>query len=270
MNIITGVAQRVALSITVGAAVLLASGSAGAQALGINTYACGPLAPPGQYGPFDYRTAPPDVRHRVEDYHFTPVVEQGLGGSTGTFGSDVDYTLRAFPNNPRALLAVARFSLQHHTERAPGARYVTECYFDRAVRFQPDDPMVHLLYAAYLKDRKRTAEARTQLDEAERLRGDAGNFDLDYNIGLLYFDIGAYDKALVAAKRAYALGAPLPALQNKLKAAGKWNDDPLPAPAPAPAPAAATPAPVEPDGSAPAAADPASPRSEAEPVKPTQ
>ena len=38
------------------------------------------------------------------------------------------------------------------------------------------------------------------------------------------FEIGNYDRSLEAAKRAYALGAPLPALQNKLKAAGKWKE----------------------------------------------
>ncbi len=196
-----------------------------AQAGGINPYSCGDLRPPGQYGPFDYRTITPENRHRVEDYHFTPDVESAKHGSTGnTAGGDLDYTMRAFPNSPRGLLAVARYAARMKSDRPSGFRFPAECYYERAIRFVPDDPMPHVLYAHYLNERKRSAEVRAQLDEAERLRGDPSDFDLDYNIGLLYFDIGAYDRSLAAAKRAYALGAPLAALQKKLKAAGKWVD----------------------------------------------
>jgi hypothetical protein len=46
----------------------------------------------------------------------------------------------------------------------------------------------------------------------------------DYNIGLTYFDVGEFDKALVSAHRAYGGGFPLPGLRNKLKRAGKWKD----------------------------------------------
>ena len=195
------------------------------HAQGINRFACGDLRPPGQYGPFDYRTLPGEIRHRVEDYHFTPDVESGKRGATGAqAGGDLDYTLRAFPNSPRALLAMSRYATRMKTERPPGVRFLAECYFERAIRFVPDDPMPRLLYASYLNDRKRTPEARTQLGEAERLRGDPSNFDFDYNLGLLYFDVGVYDKSFDAAKRAYALGAPLPALMNKLKAKGQWKE----------------------------------------------
>lgn len=194
--------------------------------LGINPIACGlNLKPPGQYGPFDYRTVPPEIRHTVEDFHFTPDVESAKRGSTGfTAGGDIDYTMRAFPNNPRALLAVARYTRVMKSDRPSGLKYPAECYYERAIRFAPDDPMPHVMYAHYLNERKRSAEVRAQLDEATRLRGDPSNFDLDYNIGLLYFDIGVYDKSMEAARRAYALGAQLPALQKKLKAAGKWVD----------------------------------------------
>ena len=195
---------------------------------------CGDLRPPGQYGPFDYRSVDSEIRHRVEDYHFTPDVESTKKGATGSSaGGDLDYTLRAFPNNPRALLAMSRYALRMKAERAPGLRFTAECYFERAIRFVPNDPMPRLLYASYLRDRKRTGDMKVQLEEAEKLRGDPSNFDFDFNLGMLYFDAGQYDKSLEAAKRAYALGAPLPALRNKLKAAGKWKEDPAPPAAPA-------------------------------------
>ena len=202
----------------------LALASSGVQAQAINRYACGDLNPPGQFGPYDYRTLTSETRHKVEDYHFPPDVEMLKRGASSSIGGDIDYTLRAFPNSPRALLSVSRYATKLKQERAPGLRFPTECYFDRALRFVPDDPMPRLLYASYLKDRKRDAEAREQLAAVEKLRGDPSSFDLDYNLGLLYFELGNYDKSAEAARRAYALGAQLPALKSKLKAKGRWSE----------------------------------------------
>ena len=81
-------------------------------------------------------------------------------------------------------------------------------------------------------------EVKSQLAEAERLRGDPGSFDFDYNLGLLYFDVGDYDRATVAASRAYALGAPFDALKKKLKGVGRNVAVETPAAARAPDPAA--------------------------------
>ena len=203
------------------AGLLGAAPAARAQVYGL----CGELSSAGQFGPYDYRTIDPETKHKVEDYHFPPKVEALREGNASTIGGDIDYTLRAFQNNPRALLAMSRLGVKLKTERPTGVHFPVECYFDRAIRFTPDDPMPRLLYARYLKDRKRNAaEVQKQLDEAERLRGDPSSFDLDYNLGMLYFEVGAYDKSVEAAKRAYALGAPLPALAQKLKAAGKWRE----------------------------------------------
>ena len=223
-----------------------------AQQGAINPLACGPIKT--GFGPFDYRTLSDEVRHKVEDYHFTPEIETLRKGNTAaTPGPDLDYTLRAFPNSPRALLAMGRLATKMKTDRPAGARWPVECYFERASRFMPDDPMPRVLYAGYLRDRKRIAEARLQLDEAERVRGTPSNSDVDYNLGLLYFETGDYDKANHAAQRAYALGAPLPALMKKLKAIGKWRevvppspDATMPGAAPASEPAPATLIPTDP------------------------
>ena len=193
---------------------VLFAGSAQAAA-----YACGDLQ--NAFGPFDYRTVPPDNRHVVEVHHFTPQVETLRTGETGPIGSDLDYTLRVMPNHPRALMAMVRLGVKEKTERTRGSHFSVECYLDRAIRMAPDDPMPHMIYAIYLKPTKRTAEIRQQLDEAVRLRGDPTSFDLDYDLGLLYFEVGDYDKAATAAQRAYELGAPFPALKNKLKSVGK-------------------------------------------------
>jgi tetratricopeptide (TPR) repeat protein len=57
--------------------------------------------------------------------------------------------------------------------------------------------------------------------EANGLLGD--DLNVHYNLGLAYFELKDYDQALEHAKRAYALGHPLPGLRDKLKRAGKWE-----------------------------------------------
>lgn len=200
----------------------LAPGLAGAAL--IPTIACGDLRPPGQFGPFDYRALPPNAKGLVEGAHFTPKVENLIAGNSGSVAGDIDYTLRAIPNHPRALLAMTRLVMRLKNERPAGARFPAECYFERAVRFAPDDPMPHVLYASYLKNHQRMGEAKQQLAQAEQMRGDPSSFDIDYNLGILYLDLGEPDKAAAAAQRAYALGAPLPGLMKRLKAAGKWPE----------------------------------------------
>src|SRR4029078_4759000 len=88
------------------AIVLLASlaGIAPAVASDVDDFKCGPLKPPGQFGPYDYRTANKDVKEIVEIAHFSRENELIMRGTSTTLpGPDLDYTLRAFPNHARAL-----------------------------------------------------------------------------------------------------------------------------------------------------------------------
>src|SRR5437868_1067555 len=70
---------------------------------------CGSLDNPS-YGPFDYRTATAYQKQLVEiiGAHFTSSVESLQHGNTAPIGGELDYTLRAFPNHRRALLAMIR------------------------------------------------------------------------------------------------------------------------------------------------------------------
>jgi tetratricopeptide (TPR) repeat protein len=65
------------------------------------------------------------------------------------------------------------------------------------------------------------AEAVAKLEEGAAL--DERDANIQYNLGLAYFDVGQYEKALKSAHRAYAAGFPLPGLREKLKRAGKWR-----------------------------------------------
>lgn len=186
---------------------------------GDHAWDCGNLA--NGYGPFDYRKATPEQKRLVEGAHFTAGVESLLQGHRGKIGADIDYTLRAFPNHPRALMAMVRLSEKEKRDRPDGARYTVECYFDRALRFAHDDPNVRLVYGIYFLRKNDARAALRQFEEAKALGLEDPN--LDYNFGLAYFELGDYAKSQEHAQRAYALGFPLTGLREKLQAKGQWK-----------------------------------------------
>jgi hypothetical protein len=82
----------------------------------------------------------------VEGAHFTPNVERLIRGKTATVpGPDIAYTLRVYPNHPRALHSMMNLSLNNRTDKPEGSTYTMECWFERAERFVPDDGTVLLM-----------------------------------------------------------------------------------------------------------------------------
>ena len=197
---------------------------------------CGELG--NAYGPYDYRFDRNKLAI-VEIAHFTPEVEALIRGLSGHIGGDIDYTLRAFPNHHRALLTMMRLGERMKTVQPPTAKYTIDCYFQRAVRFKPDDTIARMLYANYLHKNGRSAEANQQMEQTLALAGD--NPFTHYNAGLVYLDLKNYEKALQQAHTAYALGFTRPELRDALKKAGKWVEPPADA-ASMPAVTSATPA----------------------------
>jgi tetratricopeptide (TPR) repeat protein len=177
---------------------------------------CGELN--NHYGPFDYRKGSFDL---VEKAHFTDEVEKLIKGSTGSLGGDLDYTLRAIPNHVRALASLAKLGLRKKGEPIQGLKWSVECYFNRAIRFQPDDAGVRSVYGSYLYKLGRSGEAIEQLNEAVRLDPESGT--ANYNLGLIHFEKKDYEKAAFYAKRAEALGFPILGLKNKLVEMRKWE-----------------------------------------------
>lgn len=177
------------------------------------------------YGPFDYRNQRGAIKV-VEDFHFTAKVESLMGGQSGDIGGDLNYTLRASPNHHRALVSLMRWVERSKADRTRGMDFPADCYFDRAIRFRPDDTVVRALYAQFLHKRKRTDEGLKQLDAAAGMAED--NALSHYNLGLVYLELGAADRALAQAHRAMALGFPRQDLANELRKQGRWQD---PAPA---------------------------------------
>lgn len=186
-----------------------------------NSAACGSIDN-GSNGPFDYRT---DRGHRlkaVESFHFTPNVESLISGNSAPVGSELSFTLRAFPNHHRALMAMVKLGEKFKTPQPPGATYSVECWFNRALRFRPDDSTVRMIYATFLAKYGRGPETLKQLEAATEAAGD--NAFTHYNIGLIYFDIKNYDQALAQAHKAYGMGFSQVALRERLKSVGKWRE----------------------------------------------
>lgn len=216
---------------------LIAAVGAGDSQAQLSQEFCGPIA--NAYGPFDYRhdrfvpTPGDQMSHPakiqlVESHHFTPQVEALIRGQEGTLAGDLDYTLRVFPNHHRALAALMRLWERTKSPQPGDLPRPVECYFERAVRFQPDDTTARLLYATFLHKDKRKREALEQLDRARFHAGDNGF--THYNIGLVCLDVGEPDQALIQAHRAMSLGFERTALKDRLVALGRWRDPAMPVP----------------------------------------
>lgn len=140
---------------------------------------------------------------------------------------DLDYTLRVFPNHPGALMAIERLGRMLKTEKPPASTYKLECYYIRAIKMAEDDPMVYYVYGMYLQRRGRKSEAREKIDRAVELFQAEGGYlspNMLYNLGLSYFELGAYDEAESYARRAAEGGFTLPGLKRKLNGVGRWRE----------------------------------------------
>lgn len=120
---------------------------------------CLPLKIEGRHGPFDYRTAKQNERDLVEKAHFNEHYQAYLMGKRKfqkkydhiieSPASGFSYTLWAFPNHHRALAAAEELGYKQKTEKVAGMGLRLHCYFQRAVKFVPDDGLVRALYGYY-------------------------------------------------------------------------------------------------------------------------
>ena len=157
--------------------------------------ACGNLTENTFHKPIDYNTSDSELIRRVEEPHFPPYVESLQRGSTGeTPGHDIAYVLRTFPNHPRALLAMSNLARKEKRDKPIKSPFTIQCWMQRAIYFRPQDGMVRFVYGIHLMKSSKNKEALEQLLLAEEYLGTNGN--LQYNIGLAYFELHNYDKSL--------------------------------------------------------------------------
>jgi len=190
---------------------------------------CGRLRITGQHGPFDYRAQTAEQKDLVEAHHFDTEYQAYLRGEEQVTtksgrGSPVlgfDYTLRAFPNQYRALAAMDKISLKQGTDRPRGSTYTVRCWFERAVAFVPDDALVRAMYAVYLSRRGREKAATEQIGQAVQMGSDSANVMIQ--VAFAYMNLKDYENAQKYAERAYELGYPVFGLRDQLRAMGKWK-----------------------------------------------
>ena len=189
---------------------------------------CGVLE--NAYGPWNYMD-PVHYKEKlpiVEKIHFFRAIEQldpsKVDGMSTGVGRNIDYVLRAFPNHHRALDAMGRWHVQTGQPKPPGSRYSVDCWFERAVKFQPADGTVRMLYGIYKARLGMNKEALEYYSHAEALMPDSS--ELHYNLGLLLTNLDRHEDALSHAQRAYAMGFPLPGLKRRLIKSGHWVEPP--------------------------------------------
>jgi len=174
----------------------------------------------GGYGPFDYTKADNFSLNIVEKVHFLPEIEALIERpGKNTVISDLDYTLRAFPNHHRALMSVAKYRIRNPWQYR-GSFKSADCYFKMALDMKPDDGVVYLLYGIYKHKLKMYNDAEKYYLEA--LKYIPAHVEVQYNLGLLYFDKKDYVKAKEYAKKAYLQNFPLKGLEDKLKREKAW------------------------------------------------
>lgn len=177
------------------------------------------------FGPWDYRTARKEDIKIVENAHFTAGVEsmtRPKNTMLHEIAQDVAYTLGVFPNHHRALLTMVRLSEKYKRDPPPGTNMSLDCYFDRAIRFRPDDTVARSLYAQFLGKRKRKDEAIQHLEVAIKQAVD--NPISQYTIGTVFLELGEFGRALAQAHKARAMGLEWRELEDILKASGRWKD----------------------------------------------
>lgn len=199
-----------------------------------DVFDCGSLDQ--RFGPWDYADpansvptgADPMGRiKRVENVHFQPAMEAldlklfSIDRLTGEFS----YTLQLIPNNPRALLAISKLEkraggkLPQRAVTPTLPKITADCFFDRAIRFRPDDKAVRMVHGIHLHQRGKLKEALVEYELAESLGEASGNFY--YNLGLLHADMRNWDKAYEYGVKAERGGLMLPGLRAKLEKAGR-------------------------------------------------
>lgn len=192
---------------------------------------CGPVPLPGAAGPYDYA----DSKYAwnlndINQNHWVPAQQELADKRVQWALYQLNYLLIRVPNHYPALFELGRIQAQY-----PGISYVPalagkdevlefpatpECYFNRAFRYRPNDPTLVMLYGLYHHQIKNLDGAVTQYKKAESMDPDSS--EIQYNLGLVYFDLKDYESSRRHAMRAYELGYPLAGLRKKLKAVGKW------------------------------------------------
>jgi tetratricopeptide (TPR) repeat protein len=135
--------------------------------------------------------------------------------------SEVTYTFERIPKTSPIYAVIATNLASIRKELGRPAEAVG--YATQAIEANPHNYQAYIGLALIYRSLNEPEKARDTL-----LAGDAAvngeSSEIHYNLGLLFFELGELDSALLYAKKAYANEYPLPGLKNKLEAAGHWSE----------------------------------------------
>lgn len=156
----------------------------------------------------------------AEQYHLGPC-EQNLGARNFHKAlAECAFILRLFPNHPQAINLTVKACDQWKSPTKTSACQIGEI-FERAIAINPKASATFVLKGIYLHGTKQYSMARQSYERALEL--DADSINAHYNLGLACVELKDYACANEHAQRAYALGATLPGLRDKLQKAGQWK-----------------------------------------------
>lgn len=135
--------------------------------------------------------------------------------------TEISYTFERIPETspiyPTVAVNMARARME------VGQRDEAIAVVEHAAQVRPQDPRAYIGLAVLYRDMKRLDLARDAL-----VKGDAAvegsSAEIQYTLGLVYFELDDKEQALQYARKAYEKDYPLPGLQQKLKRAGYWPD----------------------------------------------
>jgi tetratricopeptide (TPR) repeat protein len=118
----------------------------------------------------------------------------------------------AFAPDAVALYAQIQFELGH-AEQAEAA-------LTQVMNAQPESDRPYLILSSIMRQKGDVSGAMNLLEKGNSMTH-LKSAEINYALGLMYFDRHDYKSARECAARAYALGYPLPGLNNKLKRVGQ-------------------------------------------------
>ena len=169
------------------------------------------------YAPRDSQ-ADQQLFRNVEGYHLQPAIDHMRVREYQAAKGDLEFILGFYPNHPRALMLLSDVCEQMRSTQCTEA---ADSWFEKAVAINPNAATTYVLFGIYNHKNHRLDAAIKSYKRALELSPNSVN--ANYNLGLAYFEQKQYALANEVAQRAYAVGAALPGLRDKLKTVGAWH-----------------------------------------------
>jgi tetratricopeptide (TPR) repeat protein len=158
------------------------------------------------------------VLRNVEGYHLQPGIDHLRAREFRQAMAEFEFILAVYPNHPRALMLLSDVCEQSRSMECTNA---ADSWFEKAVAINPNAAATYVMFGIYNHKSHRLDAAIKSYKRALELSPNSVN--ANYNLGLAYFEQKQYALANEVAQRAYASGASLPGLRDKLKTVGAWH-----------------------------------------------